>query len=335
MMDSAPSSPPASRPVSPAAPGVDDGQQDGKSTLADLLPWAATVLLHAAAVIIAILLVWVTMDKTDEVEPIIPAIGVPSDRPAALNFKRETSRDASEKWERPSPSADPRETSKTDAKQLADIRLIGNIGHAGEPTGAFRGAQTGVGDGTIFRDPPTGGTNAKSFAFVIDASGSMIDTLPFVMAELKRTIRSLSEKHHSFTVLFYQDEKVFEALGPGLKPATEEMKTRAFDWLDNDAMAPAGLSNPILAIEQGLKYKPEVMFLLSDNITGAGRYELNQHILLARIKRANAGGTKINTIQFLYPDPLSRIPGMKPTMQLISEQSGGLYRFVTGKELGL
>ena len=76
-----------------------------------------------------------------------------------------------------------------------------------------------------------------------------------------------------------------------------------------------------------MRYKPQLIFLLSDNITGQGQYELNQQRLLDEIKGANTSNTKINTIQFLYPDPLARI-GFKPTMQQISEQTGGIYKFI-------
>ena len=107
-------------------------------------------------------------------------------------------------------------------------------------------------------------------------------------------------------------------------------------WIDIDSgnIVPAGQSNPVTALRLALKYKPQLIFLLSDNITGQGQYELNQRRLLEEIKKANQGNTKINTIQFLYPDHLAKI-GFKPTMQQISDSTGGIYKFIDGRELGI
>jgi len=55
-------------------------------------------------------------------------------------------------------------------------------------------------------------------------------------------------------------------------------------------------------------------------------------MLLSQIAKANRGNTRINTFQFLYPDPLTRA-GLKGTMELISETSGGIYKFLDGREL--
>jgi hypothetical protein len=195
------------------------------------------------------------------------------------------------------------------------------------------GGDGGLGGGNIFKPGDTQ-RKARSFAFVIDASGSMVDTLPFVAAELNRTLRSLQPWHH-FTIIYYQNNTATEAISPGLKPVNEENIRAALRWLEYDAPAPMGQSSPIKAIELALKHKPELMFLLSDDITGRGPFEQNQQELVARIKQANTGGTKINTIQFLHADPIMLIGNMKPTLQRISEDSQGIYKFYSASDLGL
>ena len=195
--------------------------------------------------------------------------------------------------------------------------------------GIGRGQGAGL-TGTVFSNP---GPRPKSVAFVIDASGSMLDTMPLVISELKRTLRQLDETQ-TFTVVFYQDGQAVEPLSPGLKQASRENLSRMFAWLDGDDLAPAGLSHPLAAVQQGLRYKPQLLFMLSDNITGRGRYEIDQATLLKQIDQANAGKTKINTLQFIYPDPLER-QGMIGTMKLIAQRSGGLYRFISAADLGL
>ncbi len=52
------------------------------------------------------------------------------------------------------------------------------------------------------------------------------------------------------------------------------------------------------------------------------------------MKADRVAGTKINTIQFLYPDTLTQA-GLKGTLEMIANQSGGVYKFLDGKELGI
>ena len=88
-------------------------------------------------------------------------------------------------------------------------------------------------------------------------------------------------------------------------------------------MIPAGGSNPIVAMKTAMRLKPEVIYLLSENITGAGRYEVPAGELLAAIDRLNPVDARnglrkvqINCIQYLTEDP-------NGTMQKIAEIHGG------------
>lgn len=87
-------------------------------------------------------------------------------------------------------------------------------------------------------------------------------------------------------------------------------------------------------MKQTLAYKPQLLFILSDNITGLGQWETNQDSLIAAVQHANVGGTKINTIQFLYDDPLARL-GKHRTLELVADRTGGRFRFVDARALGL
>ncbi len=180
------------------------------------------------------------------------------------------------------------------------------------------------------------GGNARKIAFVIDASGSLIDTFPSVVDELIKTINKLSEKQE-FTIVFYQGDTVIEVPTPnlGFKRATSEIKQKVIDWiqLSSHNIVPQGTSNPIPALQRALQYHPQLIFLLSDSITGSGAYAVDQRRLLDAIKKTNTSGTKICTIQFIYTDPLANI-GMKGTMQSIADQTGGKYQFVSPEDIG-
>ena len=121
-----------------------------------------------------------------------------------------------------------------------------------------------------------------------------------------------------------------------LAPATPEARARTLAWID-DHVIPAGRSNPLAALETGLRLKPDVIFLLSENITGSGEFEIDQEDLLDLLDALNpiVGGTgrrraQINCVQFLDPDPLD-------TLRRIAERHGGPngYRFLSRAELGL
>lgn len=178
-------------------------------------------------------------------------------------------------------------------------------------------------------------TNARRIVYVIDASGSMIRSLQIVLQELTRSIDALSEQQ-SFAIVFFQrNEAVVVPPRNRLSPATRENKVRALEWIDENVV-PSGRSNPIEALTYALDLNPDVIFLLSENITGSGQFEVDQRDLLALLDQLNPAdasgrrGTLINTIQFLDPDPLD-------TLRMIAEQHGGLkgYKFLDRAELGL
>lgn len=178
------------------------------------------------------------------------------------------------------------------------------------------------------------GGNARRIVYVVDASGSLIDTLQYVLAELQRSIQELSDQQH-FTVLFFQGGHVLETQPPGLKAATPYRKQQAVDWMNPAAgnVRPAGTSSPLAALQRALDYQPDLIFLLSDNIAGRGGGRVQPQYLLDHVARINTAGTKINTIQFLYAEE-STLLGGPSTLQRIAQQTGGVYRFVSAREVG-
>jgi hypothetical protein len=331
-------------PKDPKAPGPEEEvleeEETGEvaSVMGDLAPWAMSILIHAAMVLIAVLWVWATIkQQPEEEEPIIPIARL-SEKPGAPLTMKTTTQPTKTSASKRSVTKSEKQTEKVASKVKADSSLIGVAGGSDSKASPFGTAA--VGTGGPFKAGFFGsGGNAKKIAYIIDASGSLIDTLPFVMSELKRSINGLSEQQ-SFTVVFFgENGKVSEVPPPGLKPITSDTRTNAFKWMDSDEgnVIPGGQAShgPLEALKKVLSYKPDLVFLLSDNITGQGRYEITQATLRTEIKNANKNKTKINTIQFMYPDPLIKIPGMRATLDMISQDSGGLHKYVSGKELGI
>lgn len=182
-------------------------------------------------------------------------------------------------------------------------------------------------------------SNAQTIAYVVDASGSLIGTLPVVRRELEQSLRKLTPTQR-FAVCFFQRNTALEPPSEGraagrLVPATTAAVDAVMTWAEG--IRPGGRSNPLAALERALALEPDVIFLLSADITGSGEFEIGRDELLRTLDRLNpidpATGrrpTRIQCVQFLDADPLD-------TLRTIAERHGGAegYRFLSRDALGL
>ena len=132
-----------------------------------------------------------------------------------------------------------------------------------------------------------------------------------------------------FSVVFFQDNEAVPMPNFGALPlATAEQKRAVIRWMHQE-IVPRGRSNPLRALELALSLQPDVIFLLSENITGAGPFEIEADRLLAALDEQNPvlpdglRGTAIKCIQFLEEDVLG-------VLRQIAEVHGGpdAYNFV-------
>ena len=355
------SKPPGGAPAEETDLLVEDDDST-KRLFVKIFPWILSICVHCSFVLIAVFVVYVTVHQSEDLEEqeaIIPVValgvkpggpratgpvpGMPGNPNAPKDKRTMTATKYKQELGGAEGSGAGNKSGGASGSSKVDSSLSGIIGSGGgqgggNPGGSPFGSVVGHGDGP-FRNPGlygTGGGNVKRVVYVIDASGSLLDSLPFVLVELRRSISQLGDSQF-FSVIFFQDEHVLEVPPINtLKPATSENKNKAVEWMSPEAgnVVTAGTTRPVEAITRALSLKPELVFILSDNITGSGRYEVDQKVLLTQIKAANKNHAKINCIQFLVPDRLLQY-GFKSTLELIAEQSGGIYRFVPAKELGL
>ncbi len=180
------------------------------------------------------------------------------------------------------------------------------------------------------------GTNARRIVYVVDASGSMIGAFAIVIDELARSIDALSPEQ-SFSVIFFQrGEALSVPPEDRLIQGVESEKVRALKWIE-DNVIPRDRSNPVEAIKRALALEPDVIFLLSNGITGSGQFEIDQDDLLQMLRDLNAidsetgrRRTQIQTVQFLDPDPLDTLK--KIALEHSGEEG---YRFLDRSELGI
>ena len=179
-------------------------------------------------------------------------------------------------------------------------------------------------------------SNARRVVYVVDASGSLVGTFPLIIEELRKSLQRLDPRQ-SFGVIFFQrGEAITVPPGGNLQSATPERVSETMKWIEAK-MIPSGRSNPIAAFEAAMAMRPEIIFLLSSDITGSGEFEMSEMALLAALERLNPTDastnrrlTRVQCIQFLDPDPLG-------TLQRIAKEHGGESGFIniTRQDLGL
>lgn len=329
----------------PKPPGTDSRDEAIRQALAALgtesraerrakqiVPWIGTVGFHAGIILLGFLVTWSVVLFQSEDEP----VQIVADF-HAMNYEPvvELNPDADE-FEELNPTQDDLSLLEFDDPLPDPFRdqAVEQLAAAPNPVAppSLDFTTTTVEGSASFMG--VSASNAQRIAYVIDASGSMIAHLQFILHELERSLDALTEEQ-SFGIVFFQRNEAL-AVPPGrrLIAARPSEKSRALDWID-DNVIPSGRSNPIPALEQALRMQPDVIFILSVNITGAGHYEVDQRDLLARLDQLNPQNpssgqrrTQINCIQFIHPDPLD-------TMKLIAQEHGGEngYKFLSLQEL--
>jgi hypothetical protein len=180
---------------------------------------------------------------------------------------------------------------------------------------------------------------AKDIVFVLDASGSMTEVLPIVVDELKRVVFELKSTD-SATVICFSGRGIYEVDSQvgwsGLQRCGPMYKEEIGIWLTlfnhRFKRGGAGARFAEAAIVRAIRYKPDLIILLSDHLGGGGRgaarLEIDQDALLASIHAQNNvhKPTKINTIHFVNHDPLVDA-GLRGTLERIADETDGHYRF--------
>lgn len=190
----------------------------------------------------------------------------------------------------------------------------------------------------------------KSVVIVVDATGSMMPLYAMVNREVRRAISDLGPRssytpRYQLTVICYSGFGVYEFIDDGAiagpQAVTPRFRDKVNQWLlpANHRFPTGGgdADRPAEAIALGLSYEPDKLMLISDRFTGHGKYAVDLEALLTLIEQHNQQAltpTRIDTVQFVTQDPIQRAGGAS-ALQRIAERTGGRYRFVSQRQLGL
>lgn len=308
-------------------------ETEAERRLKRVLPWVTSFVAHLGLIVLGFAVVTaVRLMREEDPVLIVADFNQPRYEPLALmnpNISPETERAAQD--QRPTDAA---ASTLTEQLRRLEIDPLSVISDAASPSELAEFAPRPREATASFVGLT--GSNARKIVYIVDASGSMIGTLPIIIEELARSIEALSADQEFAVVFFQRNDALTAPPGTRLMRATAEEKLRVLQWA-RDTVIPAGRSNPVAAIEKGLSFKPDVIFLLSNNITGAGVFEIDQKDLLDLLDQLNPVDrttgrrrTQIQCVQFLDPDPLD-------TLRKIAEIHGGPrgYKFLDRRELGI
>ncbi len=325
-----------SRPDQPAAgPPVEEEilvpeEHDAMmGVMATLMPWVISLFFHAGILVIMAFITIVmsrNMLKADVVVPDVPLsedLGgriKPGEMSPELTAKALKADDQWAKRDSRVPMANLGETKNK-------ISLYGSMGGAtAGGASAPLGLITGGGGGPKSRFFGTGG-NAYHIVYVVDRSGSMLETFDEVRKQIIKSFSKLSPQQ-TFHVIFFATGKPKENPPRRLVFATLASKREALKFLKT--ITPEGQTDPIPAIKRAFavlnrtpgRRKGKLLYLLTD-----GEFPDNEKVLSAIRALNTKGKVHIHTILHHH-----RSPDVMKVLGQIAKENGGRFKFVEPSE---
>ena len=160
--------------------------------------------------------------------------------------------------------------------------------------------------------------------FLVDASGSLVDSLPQMLAWLKQALQTI-EPHEQFAIYFFKADKPIAIKPEGLvSPKRDILAQIEENWLSPDAAAvfPSGRSNPTLAIQQAMSLNPTDLYLLSDDAFAKHKGDTTAQQAIEIVKQTiGEQDVRVHGVQFFYRSDQS-------ILETLANQYKGTYEFV-------
>jgi hypothetical protein len=283
-----------------------------------VVPTAASLALHTALLLLVLTVTLTVTTRTQRGSGDIgPAISLadPVHDPIEVDERRTPWTGPTTPFEPPPPAVrKPRSELGRIARPVDSIELrAASRADERRPLDELTSAEHAAGRSATFAGMKA--TRVASVVYVVDTSGAMVNSMSFVIRELRRSVERLSVRQSFQVVLFGKrsESELYRTLPgrPELVLATPNEIDRADMWLD-DVYA-GGRSNPLDGLRRALEYRPDVVFLLSRSIkrTGVGaQWGRGKDAILAELDRLNPIDEQtgrrpvvIKTIQFIDSDP--------------------------------
>lgn len=174
------------------------------------------------------------------------------------------------------------------------------------------------------RDPAAALDTEARIVFLVDASGSLVDTLPQMLVWLNEAVRTVGPDEQ-FAILFFKSGKAIETDPAGmLRPTREVLDKLAESWLNPKAIPvmPTGRSHPSIAIAKALSYKPTDIYLLSDESFARFAGDTTRDDAVALVADIVVdSGVRVHGVQFFYRDEGG-------VLETLADRFDGTFEFV-------
>jgi hypothetical protein len=321
-------------------------------------PWMVSFMLHLGILILLVFMMIMFSRKGhrdgEDNDPIVIPTGAPaeieSDRPAGRpnpgmndptreaaqnKFKEITDTDGWAQNQSDTPSAGMfagSEGALTDVIGLGTGGTVG-VGSGGNGTGdggklaryGMPGGGSGPGPKGLFG---VGGTAANRIVYVLDHSGSMIDTFDFLRAEVKDKLQKLTPAQRFSVIMFSEEvDQVFPKDATALVSASPMVKKDLVNFVDNVRAAGKNddLYDPFAkAMQKAFAMQPQIIYFLTD-----GNFDPKVADEVKRLNTAGGGKVRVYTIAFIKVSKEA-----EESLKTIALDNGGKFKYVQEKDLG-
>jgi hypothetical protein len=303
-----------------AADGLDEMYEDrtmGK--IAQAMPWVLSGLFHVGLFLVMMFLAMFITPADAKVQA-YTADSASLTAPEKMSLPTQASSSP-----RAKASAPHRSSSRQPVEALAansgrtSRKLSDMVGRASGPTGLDVDGPVGSDvDGDPFPKPLPGAYNV---VYVVDRSGSMLESFDDVRWAMLDSIGRLGKERYFHVILFAQ-HKPLENGPRRLVRADGPNRKQAYRFLLE--VRPHGQTDPVPAIERAFavlrnaRKRGKIIHLLTD-----GRFSDNEKVFATIAKLNHDKSVRINTT--LYGN---RPPEADQTLRKIAKENGGQYRFV-------
>jgi len=304
---------------------IDSGHEDSASFnlsgRAVLTSWVISIAAHAMMFIGMLALAFPFSPSSQEVEPqVVYAEIVDSMKstvtPPTLPQRALTPVPQPEQVDQQLVPREFTDLSELTTTRKPDLAIIG-IGAGGGGDFSKYGLSVGSGPGPDFFGLGQSARGAREIVYVVDRSGSMIDTFIYVQAELRRSINAL-RRSQKFHVIFFNTGRPLENPPKRLVSAIEAQKEDFFEFLDT--VVPSGGTKPASALRRALALEPDLIYLLSDGI------DFQPH-LLRELDEWNRG-RRVRIYTIAYLDQTG-----SELLEQIAREHHGEFKFVSENDL--
>ncbi len=308
-------------PMSPLKSPPEDSARSERSlrVLSGVMPWALSLLFHLSLFVVTMFVVFMVLSE-EQAEDVPDAIwaDIPEGQmaPGEMRLQDVSVHRPVQKRQFVRKTVITTEVDPT----AKPVDIIG-LGASSAPPKVQMGLSTVEASGPKSEFFGSG-RKAYNVVYVIDRSGSMVDTFDLVRQEMLRSIGRLRDTQR-FHVILFSEGRPLENPPRKLIPATRRNKKDVARFLSD--VTPETRTQPISALQRafavlrGAKKHGKVIYLLTD-----GEFRNNAKVLHA-VETLNAVESKVHINTFLYG---AKPPEAVAVMKDIAKTTGGRYTFV-------